>query len=205
MVYRGGRLWFTWLSIGAAETAVRIFTESAVALTKDRAPMKLCLNFLLLGMGIFFHKIRKKYLDILEVNEVNWTGLVLSVGFIFFIFCIIGIVQGWEYGAGGLVLAGGLVATVFMWYCTLLENVWFEGRLCSMDALADQLKEYKKIAYMDELTGLMNRRALDEELKRLKTEQSPITYIVFDINDLKEVNDTYGHMMGDAFIRRAAG
>ncbi|MDC7290342.1 GGDEF domain-containing protein [Blautia schinkii] len=204
-VYRGGRLWFTVLSIGAAETAVRFFTESAVVLMKGKAPLKICLNFLLLlVIGIFFHKIREKYRDILEVDGVNWSGLTLRVGFIFFIFCMLGMIQVWDYGPGGLILAAGLAAIVLMWYCTLLENVWFEGELSRSNAMADELKEFKRIAYIDELTGLKNRRALDEDLERLKTEKSPFTYIVFDINDLKEVNDTYGHMMGDAFICRAA-
>ncbi len=63
----------------------------------------------------------------------------------------------------------------------------------------------RHMSFHDNLTGLYNRRFLDEEMKRLDTErQLPISVIMADLNGLKLVNDTYGHSTGDDMIKTAA-
>lgn len=203
--YHDGRLWFTLLSLGAIESAARVLSGAAVVLAKGGAVMGLLINCLfLLGLGLFFHKMQKEYREIMEVEEVNWTYMAVCAAWTFFIFTALGVIQIPGGGADGLFLAAVFVVTAFLWYRTLLKNVCFQGEYSYKLKLLEQLKQYEQMAYMDELTGLLNRRALDEELKRLEIRKSPFTYLVFDINDLKEVNDTYGHMLGDDFIRRAA-
>lgn len=62
-----------------------------------------------------------------------------------------------------------------------------------------------KSAYTDELTQLHNRRYCMEYMNKLKEERSfKYTVICFDLNNLKFVNDTYGHAKGDVLIRSAA-
>ena len=57
----------------------------------------------------------------------------------------------------------------------------------------------------DELTWLYNRRYFNEELKRLHASRKyPISIIVGDMNKLKDINDNFGHSMGDRYIKRAA-
>ena len=62
-------------------------------------------------------------------------------------------------------------------------------------------KELQKQAIRDPLTGLFNRRYLyetfDRELARAKRENYPISIIMIDIDRFKEINDTYGHQVGD--------
>lgn len=70
-------------------------------------------------------------------------------------------------------------------------------------------KEYEeKIKYLrfhDQLTGLYNRDFYIEELKRLNTErQHPISLIMGDINNLKLINDAFGHNKGDMLIKEIA-
>ncbi len=61
------------------------------------------------------------------------------------------------------------------------------------------------LSYHDSLTGLYNRRFLEEEIRRLDTPRSlPIAVIMGDVNRLKIVNDAFGHAKGDELIRRAA-
>jgi len=61
------------------------------------------------------------------------------------------------------------------------------------------------LSYHDQLTGLYNRRFYEEELVRLDTERNlPLTLIMGDINGLKAVNDSLGHAVGDALIRKVA-
>ena len=62
-----------------------------------------------------------------------------------------------------------------------------------------------KSAYTDELTQLHNRRYCMEYMNKLKEERNfRYTVVCFDLNNLKTVNDTYGHAKGDVLIRSAA-
>ena len=62
-----------------------------------------------------------------------------------------------------------------------------------------------KSAYTDELTRLHNRRYCMEYMNRLQEERNfSYTVICFDVNNLKVVNDTYGHAKGDVLLKCAA-
>jgi diguanylate cyclase (GGDEF)-like protein len=58
-------------------------------------------------------------------------------------------------------------------------------------------------ARTDPLTGLVNRRGLDEALERL-TDRRPFAFLAIDLDDLKTTNDSYGHAAGDAAIAAVA-
>jgi diguanylate cyclase (GGDEF)-like protein/PAS domain S-box-containing protein len=66
-------------------------------------------------------------------------------------------------------------------------------------------QEIKYLSFHDTLTGLYNRAYFEEELKRLDTErQLPLTIVMGDVNGLKLINDTYGHINGDIFLKKIA-
>lgn len=66
-------------------------------------------------------------------------------------------------------------------------------------------KEIRYLSYHDYLTGLYNRRFYEEELKRLDMpENLPITLIMADVNGLKLINDSFGHVMGDELLKKSA-
>jgi diguanylate cyclase (GGDEF)-like protein/PAS domain S-box-containing protein len=59
--------------------------------------------------------------------------------------------------------------------------------------------------YHDKLTGLYNRAFFEEELRRLDTErQLPISLIMGDVNELKIINDVFGHDEGDRLLQTIA-
>ena len=73
----------------------------------------------------------------------------------------------------------------------------------------DEKKRYEeKIEYLsfhDDLTGLYNRRYFDQKMVKLKdSNKYPITLIIGDLDKLKEVNDKYGHSLGDYYIKKSA-
>jgi diguanylate cyclase (GGDEF)-like protein/PAS domain S-box-containing protein len=69
----------------------------------------------------------------------------------------------------------------------------------------EQRKEIEYLSFHDALTGLYNRRFLEEELKRLDTERNlPIAIIMGDVNGLKLTNDIFGHNHGDEFLKKIA-
>jgi diguanylate cyclase (GGDEF)-like protein len=60
----------------------------------------------------------------------------------------------------------------------------------------------------DELTGLSNRRALDDvlagEVERARRFGDDLGLVLIDLDDFKSVNDTYGHLQGDVVLREVA-
>lgn len=75
--------------------------------------------------------------------------------------------------------------------------------------LQDELREMnarlEALTVTDALTGLANRRLLfsrlEEEVRRARRARVPLAVVMLDIDHFKEVNDTYGHAMGDAVLR----
>ncbi len=66
-------------------------------------------------------------------------------------------------------------------------------------------EKIRYLSFHDQLTGLYNRHYLEDEMKRLDTErQLPISIILADLNNLKLINDTFGHKAGDEMIKKAA-
>lgn len=73
---------------------------------------------------------------------------------------------------------------------------------------AAEIKLYESEARTDSLTGLSNRRAFDDELRRRFSEwerkRLPCTLILLDIDHFKKFNDTHGHQVGDEVLRVVA-
>ena len=82
------------------------------------------------------------------------------------------------------------------------------------DELSQRLDETERLARMDALTGIMNRRGFEEAAKRVL--ERPIeerranesdagrthAVIMFDVDHFKKVNDTYGHTGGDLVLKK---
>ena len=67
-----------------------------------------------------------------------------------------------------------------------------------------QQRLLEQMAYVDELTGLSNRRRCEETLLDLKQRAIPYAVLSLDMNFLKKVNDSLGHEKGDALLKRFA-
>jgi diguanylate cyclase (GGDEF)-like protein/PAS domain S-box-containing protein len=70
------------------------------------------------------------------------------------------------------------------------------------------LVEVEALARSDSLTGLPNRRALDEqlprEMARARRAESDLCLAIIDLDHFKAYNDTHGHLAGDEMLRRCA-
>ncbi|MBT4003041.1 MAG: PAS domain S-box protein [Chloroflexi bacterium] len=87
------------------------------------------------------------------------------------------------------------------------EDTWGKVFISITDITEQKIAQenYKYMSFHDALTGLYNRAYFERELSRLeKSRQYPITIIVFDMDNLKEINDSEGHAAGDEAIRSAA-
>src|SRR6201998_476920 len=78
----------------------------------------------------------------------------------------------------------------------------------AVDKVEELAQEVYKMALLDPLTGLFNRRyieqRLEDEIKRSERHGRGLSVILFDLDEFKQVNDTYGHGAGDALLKAFA-
>lgn len=69
-------------------------------------------------------------------------------------------------------------------------------------------EEMRRLAYLDSVTGIPNRRfaemALASALEELSRGGRPVGVLMMDLDELKRINDTYGHCIGDRALRSCA-
>jgi diguanylate cyclase (GGDEF)-like protein len=72
----------------------------------------------------------------------------------------------------------------------------------------ESVKQLQNIVITDELTQLSNRRFINmylkKEFKRARKLNYSLAYIMIDLDNFKEINDTYGHQMGDKVLKELA-
>lgn len=82
------------------------------------------------------------------------------------------------------------------------------GQAAGREELAAERDRFARESRTDDLTGLANRvawtEALDSERKRRSRYRRPVVVMSIDVDRLKDVNDTHGHVAGDEMLRGAA-
>ncbi len=80
------------------------------------------------------------------------------------------------------------------------DGTYTDGRM-----LHNLVSDLNDLAIKDELTGIYNRRYVDERLPadiaKAILETLPLSIVFLDIDNFKEINDTYGHVLGDKALK----
>ncbi|HYN75914.1 MAG TPA: GGDEF domain-containing protein, partial [Candidatus Limnocylindria bacterium] len=83
------------------------------------------------------------------------------------------------------------------------------GQIAAGAAQVRHLEQVARLAYTDELTGLANRRAIEDRLDaaiaRHRATGSSVSLIIADVNGLKRINDDRGHEAGDRALVHVSG
>lgn len=95
-----------------------------------------------------------------------------------------------------------------MYFITKAQHNEYWLNLRSSFLIKEYAAELKQLSTVDALTGLKNRRYFDDALgkaiKNSTREKSPLALFIIDIDHFKTVNDSYGHLTGDEYLRRLA-
>lgn len=139
--------------------------------------------------------IPPKFTSFLHINQVSDLGLVLFLFAVILLFII-------TRKTKNMVQTAVLVALIFAYLPFLFTlrlslEVLFLG-LSAGALIFALIKDAYKMAYIDTLTNIASRRALEEYLHSLS---APFSLCMVDIDHFKSFNDTYGHDTGDDVLR----
>ena len=147
----------------------------------------------LAAIGLIVTSVKRRKIDKRKFATVVSAFLALAVCGIIDIFSYI---MGNAYGA--IFMIGILIFVIFL-------GVYEVQELLEISEQNIHAAEMQRLAHTDGLTGLENRLAFDEYEREVSgLEKGRFNIVQFDINDLKTVNDKYGHSEGDRHIRAAA-
>ncbi|HET6431299.1 GGDEF domain-containing protein [Dyella sp.] len=131
------------------------------------------------------------------LSRIVRTGSPLLMALALLVVAVIVLRERFYFGVAGLV-----VAVVGYGVRTTLVQV---SQIQAAEGLARHSHALEEMAHTDSLTGLANRRALDEVLERewvLREHATrSIAVLMIDIDYFKQLNDRYGHPAGDACLR----
>ncbi len=155
-----------------------------------------------------------------ELSQVYiWTPFIFALAF------VVGTPRAGLYRAGGVYLVSLGLGFTALWLGTslggyrlseyylgnlvLLALLYLVGSLRTrIDELQTDLSETTRLATLDFLTGVSNRRRLETRLSHglayYRRYGTPVSVILFDLDNFKTFNDTYGHVAGDGVLKTVA-
>lgn len=121
---------------------------------------------------------------------------------------VVAAVQAAGWGSDPRVDLGNLVAAVIVLPATSGVAILL-GRLrmrlrAHRDELAQALAHIERLARHDELTGVLNRRHMQQLLAGTPRLQDPCAVALLDLDEFKQINDRHGHAVGDEALRHVA-
>lgn len=96
----------------------------------------------------------------------------------------------------------GFIINIAVFYIMSVMICFRNYRLTVRDY--ESTRKLHELSYMDQATGLRNRRSLDEDLRGLIQQRAEFQLIMGDIDCFKEINDTHGHFFGDECLQLIA-
>ncbi len=110
------------------------------------------------------------------------------------------------FGASVLETILGLVGVILIFICYLTyEKVLINRLRTELAERQFHSSLWRNLALVDPLTGLYNRRFAERHLKteiaRARRRGYPLTLVLFDLNDFKQINDRFGHLAGDTVLK----
>ncbi|HEY0956897.1 MAG TPA: GGDEF domain-containing protein [Roseateles sp.] len=105
-------------------------------------------------------------------------------------------------------LLGASLMTLWRWHELRQRDSLQQREIDALTARTRQLRleqeQLRRLATIDELTGVLNRRGLEAALGDLEEQGETLGLVLLDIDHFKHINDRWGHAAGDEVLRRVA-
>jgi diguanylate cyclase (GGDEF)-like protein len=171
---------------------------------------------LTLFLPIVYKYIRPTYLKMVKVLNKGWWilngALILSYAQAYYILFVPDPIffrpEYFVHAYLGIILSLLIYAIIYFLFIEIQlktsteqdkQLLYFE-----VESLAVQSAEITSIAYVDSLTGIKNRYSLFRNLDQLIEKKQDFILFFIDLNDLKEINDSYNHSKGDVYLKQFA-
>lgn len=187
------RVWYHKMTPYVATTGLAAATVAGlviwtIALGKPERGIHIMLAALnLLAAGLYWHHFRRATAGVLTA----------VIGFV-----------GWSASFPAGILLPKLISSVR--FQTEIWNIpkYMVAFGMIVTLLEEQIRQSEHLAYHDALTGLPNRRLLQDRLLQALAHASrsghKVAILLLDLDDFKQVNDTFGHHIGDAALQAVA-
>ncbi len=153
----------------------------------------------------------ERYREIMSYTDQNWWIMAASTAIIYItlVFTMAyptPMIERMEYIPSAVMLCI-MIASVIL---VLMSSIYKNYRLHEQNRQLSESIQWHTLAYTDNLTGVYNRTAYDKAVEKFEEklknggEQCAYGIVIFDINDFKTINDTYGHLEGDEILRCTA-
>lgn len=94
---------------------------------------------------------------------------------------------------------------ILFFIMALFQMIYMYGKLGKENtSLSDNITKIQDSSHKDPMTGLYNRSTMDTDIDKLIHQINTFCIIMFDIDNFKRVNDTYGHAFGDVVLKSLA-
>jgi len=152
-------------------------------------------DFLIQAFGVMIVILGLSHLPNKWINTLA-TDMVISIGFIILSQSIIPGLNFAEYSAG-------IVYIILVVFITSLSSLRINNFNRKQYIYSQELLH---LSNTDPLTGVYNRSKLNEELDKLielsRRYNTPFSFVIFDFDDFKSINDTHGHLTGDEVLKK---
>lgn len=134
---------------------------------------------------------------------INKKKALLFLGYGSLILFVSGMMEFYFYYQGERLLVGTFFRVAII-ICMIMITVVAVRKAFSVVRVSSEAIYYEKLALLDFMTQCQNRTSYQKELEKQEKrifEKENITMVVADLNNLKKMNDTLGHHIGDAAIK----
>lgn len=213
-VFRTGTYWIGAVCILFTALFLDIKSKKAVSYALRNAIVKSCWLFILLG-SVFFC-----YGDMAESRTIiNYTLVTLAVGIlpilniteILLFLCTylgINIIIGVSTGLPTCLIQNMVILSILSFYGSRVQYIFAIDVFTEREHLNRTNVTLKHLSETDQLTGLLNRRGMEERLYSnigaLRRCGDTISLLMLDIDFFKEYNDKFLHMEGDRCLKKIA-
>ena len=141
-----------------------------------------------------------------EEKQLLLLAIVLSAIILFVGSGSLALSQTLRFATGVISQPNTIIISASILNIALIMFGWQRHRRLSvlLDATQKEAEDAKRAASYDALTGCYNRRSLNEAFERLMASNEATAAILLDLDNFKQINDAYGHRIGDQVLARSA-